>query len=394
MSRLSELLSLPDREKQDKGVLHTPGEIVQQPETWRRTFELFKARQAEIQAFVTKNRSNGHNGNPTVILTGAGTSDFVGQSLAHLIRRQWRCQALAIASTNLLTHLDSFVIAGNKYLCVSFSRSGDSPEGVAVVERLLDCYTNVFHLVVTCSEQGALARRYSGHPGVCCLVLDKATNDKGLAMTSSYSNMVVAGQCLAHLSDLGSYSAVLSQLVTRGEGFLEVAAATAEQLARESYRKICFLGSGALFGVARESALKVLELTAGRVCTFAETYLGLRHGPLSAIDKETLLVGFLSSHAQCRAYELDLLEEIRAKALARKRVVIACEPETRLSGWVDHHLIPAGDSPLPDEYRPPLDVMFGQLLGLFASLEHGLLPDSPSPSGVIARIVGKIKIYS
>jgi hypothetical protein len=48
----------------------------------------------------------------------------------------------------------------------------------------------------------------------------------------------------------------------------------------------------------------------------------------------------------------------------------------------------------PDQYRPVLDVMLGQLIGLFASMRCGLKPDQPSPGGTITRVVAPIKLYS
>src|SRR6185503_18895504 len=152
---------------------------------------------------------------------------------------------------------------------------------------------------------------------------DDEVNDRGLAMTSSFSNMVVAGHCLAHIRDLERYGVTLKALTAAAKGFLPAAAEFADKAVNEGFKKICFLGTGALHGVAVESALKVLELTAGRIVTFSETFLGVRHGPLSAIDQETLLVGFASGEAGRRSYELDLLEEVRDKKLAKGIVVIA-----------------------------------------------------------------------
>jgi hypothetical protein len=45
-------------------------------------------------------------------------------------------------------------------------------------------------------------------------------------------------------------------------------------------------------------------------------------------------------------------------------------------------------------YRPPVDSLLGQLLGLFASLRQGLKPDTPSPNGAIGRVVSEVNIYA
>ncbi len=157
------------------------------------------------------------------------------------------------------------------------------------------------------------------------------------------------------------------------------------------YARLCVLGSGALQGVAQEAALKVLEMTAGRIKTMSESVLGLRHGPMAALDRATLLVCFASSDLRRQKYEADLLREIDAKQIIAKRVVVGPAGARLLETCSDQYLGFEGE--LPDHYRPPLDAIFGQLLGLYSSLAHNLRPDAPSPSGVISRVVGEFKIY-
>ncbi len=77
------------------------------------------------------------------------------------------------------------------------------------------------------------------------------------------------------------------------------------------WKRIVYLGSGGLQGAARESALKVLELTAGKLAAFYDSPTGFRHGPKSLVDNETLVVVFVSSHPYTRQYDLDLLAELR-----------------------------------------------------------------------------------
>jgi tagatose-6-phosphate ketose/aldose isomerase len=394
MGALSDLLALPQGEKEARGLVFTPREIFQQPATWEKTYQDVLRFSPQITEFLesagvgSKSRSG-----PTIFLLGAGTSDYIGRSLSQLLRKEWQCQVEAIPSTDMLTEMDDLIVPGQPYLWISFSRSGESSEAVAVVETALSSYPEIRHLIITCNKNGRLVEQFGNHPGVLCIVLDDAVNDRGLAMTSSFSNMVVAGQCLAHYKDPTRYGPVLNDMLLLGEKFLGPAAETATQLATEHYSKICFLGTGSLNAVAQESALKVLELTAGNVYTMSESYLGIRHGPLSAIDNETLIVGFLSGDPRRKAYELDLLEEIRAKNLGRKRLVICLDDEDRVNDLADYVISCRTSEQVPDEYRPPVDVMFGQLLGLFSSLQHGRKPDNPSPNGTINRVVSKVKTY-
>jgi tagatose-6-phosphate ketose/aldose isomerase len=394
LNPLSSLLHLPSSEKSARGLTHTPQEIAQQPQTWLGTHALLQAHQSRIQQFLTAAGLRGPaEQRPTVFLIGAGTSDYIGHSLHHLLRSQWQCEVLPVASTSLLTGFSDFILPGRKYLWISFSRSGDSPEGVAVLERALAEYPGISHLLITCNASGRMMQAVEGRENSFALVLDDATNDRGLAMTSSFTNMVLAGQILAHIWSMDAYQPVLQELVRAGEAFLAPAAALAAELAAAGYHRACFVGSGLLAGAAMECALKLLELTAGSLQTLTQPTLALRHGPMAALDRDTLFVALVSSQAQRRGYELDLLREIGAKGLVRTRVAVTTEDAAALRAEAEHVLSPGISVAIPDLYRPVLDVIFGQLLGLFASLHYGLKPDVPSPNGAISRVVQNVGIY-
>lgn len=395
MNALSELLKLPDAEKRSRGLVHTPAEIAQQPDTWKSTFDLFKEKREEIKEFlVSAGLAVDPRVRPIVFLVGAGTSDYIGQSLAYLFRKAWLCEVVAVPSTDLLTHMDELCAPDRKYLWISFSRSGDSPEGVAVLERACKRRPDIYHLVISCNANGRMIRANVGNPQVLSICLEDAVNDRGLAMTSSFSNMVIFGQCLAHANDLARYEQVLRQLIPAGKSFLPIAADCAAALAREPYTKACFVGSGPLRAVAKESALKLLELTAGKIVTMSESALGLRHGPMAALDQDTLFVCFLSSNRQVQEYERNLLEEIGEKRLVTTRVVVAGSGVPTLNSLAEHQLAPEGPHAVADDYRPAVDVIFGQVLGLFFSLRWKLRPDCPSPNGAISRVVQNVSIHS
>jgi tagatose-6-phosphate ketose/aldose isomerase len=395
MDPLSTILMLSEAEREARGLVHTAKEIFQQPDTWWRSFEELSQLAPELETFLKRaGVFNDLQPRPSVFLIGAGTSDYIGRTIATLLRRIWQCEVCAIPSTDLLTCLDDYVIAGKSYVWVSFSRSGDSSEGVALLESALDRRPEIHHIIVCCNGEGRMAHILSERDNVRRIILDDAVNDRGLAMTSSFSNMVVAGQCLAHLQDLATYSVTLDALIMAGRKFLPEAAESAAEAVAEGFRKICFLGSGALHAVAVESALKMLELTAGRIVTFSESFLGVRHGPLSAIDEKTLVVGFISGDVRRRSYELDLLEEVRDKELAKSILVITprvgLEDEKRLAKI---GIILPLELSVADYYRPPVDVFIGQLLALFSSVRLGLKPDAPSPCGAISRVVSGVRIY-
>jgi tagatose-6-phosphate ketose/aldose isomerase len=390
---LTALLNLSPAEKGRRGLEHTPSEIAQQPATWTATFDRLAHQLPQVREFLTRAGVNAPaEQRPTVFLVGAGTSDYIGRTLHHLLRQQWQCEVIPVASTSLLPNFNDYLVAEGRYLWISFSRSGDSPEGVAVLERSLAELPHTAHLLVTCNGYGKMNRAIQGCSNALAVVLDPATNDRGLAMTSSFTNMVLAGQILAHAWTIDEYTPILHSLVDSALTLLPRAAQLASDLAAQGLRKACFVGTGALAGTAMESALKLLELTAGRVLALTQPTLALRHGPMAALDSETLFVSLISTQEQRRRCEVDLLREIGAKRLARTRVAVALS-DTGLRGDADHVLAPETSASIPDLCRPVLDVLFGQLLGLFASIEAGLKPDTPSPSGAISRVVPDIGIY-
>jgi tagatose-6-phosphate ketose/aldose isomerase len=379
------------------GTSHTPKEILQQPWTWLETAWRIRRQAQQLKAFLRKagvthklaaQRSR-------LILVGAGTSDYVGRAILFCLRRRLQTEVLAIPSTDILTNFSDVFLPQFRYLLVSFSRSGESPEGVKTIEIARRHFPRVSHLIITCNAQGTMARSAMGKEDTYTLALHESIHDKGLAMTSSYSNMVLAGLALGYLDELRSYLHQAELLSIAGENILSKYADLANQLARQRFKRYCFLGTGNLSGAALEAQLKLRELTDGKLVTLSESFLGVRHGPLSGLDRHSLLVGFLSQSVQKQKYELDLLKEIKSKKIGSTQCIL-CEKIPRGQQSLAHHWIEFGlakRSNLLDEFRPPLDILFPQMLGLFSSLRYRLQPDRPSARGVISRVVQGVKIY-
>lgn len=394
MNTHSKLFDLSTAERESLGLVHTLSEILQQPQTWPRTFEKFLEFAPRIAEFLNGAGLDANARSPlNVLLVGAGTSDYIGRSVSALLQKEWHCPVVTIPSTDLLTNMEDHVIQDRDYLWISFSRSGDSSEGVAVLQNALNRFPRIKHLIVTCNQNGKMAQLFGNEKNVLSFVLDDKVNDRGLAMTSSFSNMVIVGQALAHIRSHATYRETVDSLSASAAKLVPNAMPVCERLVAEGFSKICFLGSGALKGAAIESALKVLELTGGRVISFSESFLGLRHGPLSAIDKETLVVGYLSSDSRRQAFERDLLQEIFNKRLTQKSLVVT--PAALANGLNSFTNMLNLELPvhISDPYLPPLFVIVGQFLGLFASLREGLRPDEPSPHGAISRVVSHVTIH-
>jgi tagatose-6-phosphate ketose/aldose isomerase len=112
-----------------------------------------------------------------------------------------------------------------------------------------------------------------------------------------------------------------------------------------------------------------------------------------ALDQKTLFVCFVSGEEKVRRYEKDLLDEIGKKQLVPTRIAIGLSCDNESKHLAEYGLTSPSHTAVPDHYRPPLDVIFGQLLALFFSLHCKLQPDCPSPDGVINRVVRSVNIY-
>jgi tagatose-6-phosphate ketose/aldose isomerase len=298
----------------------------------------------------------------------------------------------AVAGGAILTHGSEALPVGRPALMVSLARSGDSPESLGALAQMLKIEPELRHLVLTCNRLGKLATSFRNDPRVAVITLDDRTNDRSLVMTSSFTNLVLGARILGLLHDPGQYQAISTGLARGAATLLETRCDALAQVAKEPFRRVLFLGSGARFAAAREAGLKMLEMTAGRVMTSCETYLGLRHGPMSAVHDDTLIVCFLSSEARLRAYEADVLEELGQKRLGLFRVIAGEEIPQELLGEEDmaipyEHTQALRTQELRDDSLPVLDVIVGQILALFRCLAEGLHPDSPSAAGVIQRVV-------
>ncbi|MGC2403172.1 MAG: hypothetical protein WA510_25510 [Acidobacteriaceae bacterium] len=341
-------------------------EIVQQPLLWPTTVARMRAASA-LAGRVLRER---------VLLTGAGSSAYAAASVA----LGWP-RALAVPTTDLL--VDPKRHLTDVGAVISLARSGNSPESAAVVERVRALRPDIFQLAITCNDENLLAQ--SGIDDL--IVLDPRTNDRSLVMTGSFSNLVLAGLALAQPETAPHHTEVASQ---RAHSLLPAIDEQCQRIAAEVRDRIVVLSSSPLFGWRCEAGLKILEMTAARFPVMTETYLGLRHGPMSFLRRDTLVLCLLSSDPVRRLYEMDLIEELRSKRLGY--CVAIADPNNRPGSMDD--VIPAVVPEAPDDLRTPFEILVPQLIGYHLSLRIGLNPDNPSPDGVINRVVQGVKIHS
>jgi Predicted phosphosugar isomerases len=383
---LDALRAAPSAEQRTQGYADTLREILQQPATWLGTADLLSRPllREQLQAALEPRPSH-------VVLTGSGSSMYIGECLAPSLQLGLGIPVQAIAAGSLLTHWRS-VLPPGAGLLISLARSGDSPESCGVVDRLLADAPDYRHLVITCNAGGRLATRYRDDPRVTVLVLDERTNDRSLVMTSSFTNLLLAGFGLVEREG-GDAIAPVKRLAGSVQRVFDEQADALAAIAGGEFSNVVYLGSGGALGAAHECALKMLEMTGGAVVTMAETYLGLRHGPMSSLDEKTLVVGFLSPDPAVRAYELDLLRELSRKQLGMTRVLVGEGIPADVPGPNDVAVELAGLGAADDALPLLADVAVGQLLAFFRCLVLGGQPDTPS-QGVLTRVVEHFPMHS
>jgi tagatose-6-phosphate ketose/aldose isomerase len=388
---LASLLTATLEEQAAGGYRHTLHEICQQPLTWPETQDIAAAHQELLIGAVQGARGEARA--EAVVLTGSGSSLYAANCLVVPLQDALQVPVVSLSAGELLTGGRRALPPRRPILVVSFARSGNSPESTAVVDSLLEEQPACRHLLITCNRCGKLVTSHAGNPRVASMTLADRTCDRSLVMTSSYTNMVLAGLSLAYLDRWAQYRRVVETLASSARTLLLAHAGGLAQVAHEKFNSAVFLGSGPVFGAATESALKVVEITGGRVPAFAETYLGLRHGPLAAVHDDTLVVCFLSSDPLVRAYERDLIQELNRKAPGSAKVIVGDRIPPELLNRRDRAVECPGLAEAGDDAAAVLHVMVGQLIAFFRSLEEGLHPDSPSVNGAINRVVESFQIH-
>jgi tagatose-6-phosphate ketose/aldose isomerase len=364
----------------------TESEIAQQPRLWRQVVAVAADRREETRAFL---RPILQRPDLRIVLTGAGTSAFAGQVLAPALARELHRRVDAVATTDIVCSPREVFAEDVPTLLVSFARSGDSPESLAATALAEQCLSEVRHLIVTCNSAGKLYQDHSGAERSLVLLMPEASNDQGFAMTSSFTCMLLATWLT--LRPGAPDAALVERLAVAAERILGDRAEDVGAVAARGYRRLVYLGSGSLSGLARESALKMLELTAGDVVTYFDSPLGFRHGPKSVLDERTLAVVYLSNDPYTRQYDEDIATELLGALSPQDVVLLGARPSERLHAaglWQVEGLDDAADAELCLPF-----VVVAQVLALEFSLRLGRAPDNPFPSGEVNRVVKGVTVY-
>ena len=272
-------------------------------------------------------------GRLSVVFTGAGTSDYVGDTCAPYLRHAGNTDLYdfkPIATTDIVSAPRDFLRAEDPTLVVSFARSGNSPESLAAVAVAKELVHNVKFLNITCAPEGKLAVESADDPNALTLLIPRA-NDKGFAMTGSYSCMTLLSTLIFDTASDEQKAEWVETIAKMGEEVISREPEIADYLAGD-FNRVTYLGSGSFSGLAQESQLKILELAHGLVATSYDTSMGYRHGPKSFVDDKTLVFVFVNNDAYTRQYDIDILNEIGGDEIAQHTVAVQQEGATVYEG--------------------------------------------------------------
>lgn len=336
-------------------------EILNQPQSWRATLTLVPDIWAGIAEGV------GMDDVAHILLMGSGTSLYIAQAAAHTMMELTGIPSTAVPPSEVFLSPASTVPRQGKVLAFIISRSGTTSEALLAAAYLREHSPHVVTVGVTCNPDTPLEDRCDHS-----IALPHAT-EKAVVMTQSFTTMLLALQVVAAL--VGDQPDVLAELATLPDAF-DAGLANADDLARrlaadKSWDTAIFLGLGAYRGLAEEGTLKLKEMTQ----TVCEAYnpLEFRHGPISIVDEETLIV--LMEGQREAAY----LADIQADTKRYGARVVAIGPHT--DDGPDERLV-VGQQ-VSDLARAVLYVPVVQLLAFHRAIALGIDPDQPRNLGQV-----------
>lgn len=382
-----------DEQLEMLGAAITTNEIKQQPDLWLETLAIYKANKSEIKKFLNRIIQATPTQPIRVIFTGAGTSQYVGDTVLAGLNRGEKYNQFnfeSIATTEIVSNPHDVLYPDVPTILVSFARSGNSPESLAAVDIANQIVTNMFHLVITCAPEGALAQIAQDNEKAFLLLQPAGANDKGFAMTGAFSCMCLSVILIFGKQTLAEKDLYVSVISSMGRDVI-LREQELQLVNEKTYDRVVYLGSGAFTGLAHEAQLKILELTAGEIATLYDSSMGFRHGPKSFVNKQTIAFVFESNDSYTRDYDIDILEELKKDGDAAAIIGIGQKGQRNFDG--DNFEFSESSIILPDSYLALPSIMVAQTIALLAAIKVGNTPDTPSANGTVNRVVKGVTIH-
>ena len=367
------------------GCTLTSVEIAGQPETWLSLCDLLEDNAAKIRSFFERFSLDGRR----IVLTGAGSSGFVASMLSCHIAERFGILSDAIHTTDIVSSPNAF-IKDVPTLLISFGRSGNSPESVGAVQACRKLVSDLYEITIVCDGNSKLSNCAKESDKSLLLVMPEGANDKAFAMTCSVSCMLLAGFAVFGIDKLSGITrdiALLSDYVANSSQALSK---VAQDVAGLDVERLWYIGCGSAQALMREGALKVMEVTNGKIVAGSNNAPEFRHGPKTVINSKAATIHFVSNNDFTAQYDNDLLDEILSQR--DKNKVVSITGTNNSSDFCVKYDV-SGYEILGDVAAEIFALVFMQMFSVFASIKLGVPTDNPSPSGHVNRVVQGVTIY-
>jgi len=341
--------------KQTRECKHTLSEIINQPLAWAATIDIVEAKSDELLELM--------DGVDEIVFTGCGSALNVSVTAAATFQQLTGIRARAVPAADLEFFPDTVFASDGAYLVVPISRSGSTTETVMASDVATG--RGIKTLAITCYPDSPLACRSTR-----TLTLEPA-NEQSVTTTQSLTSMILTTQLISGIiAERSDYLAELRLLPELGQQVIDRYGEMGREVAETaSITKFAFVGSGPYLGLARESQLKIKEMTL--LPSDSYPVLDYRHGPKSNVDEEMLVTLFMSDRG--RRIEVEFLEEM--KYLNGNVLVICDKAELDTANCADYSAeVNSGlcDMARGILYMPPI-----HFLAYYKSLALGQDPDNP-----------------
>ena len=330
----------------------TYGEIKSQTEAWAQALELAKAVSLPDAAQYEQ-----------VIFTGCGSTYYLSLVGATLYQELTGRSARAVPASELLLNPQIVVQDNISQLLVAISRSGTTTETLKAVEKFKAEKSGKVLAISNYNE--ALSRVAD-----LKIVIEKG-QEESMAQTRSFASMFVAA-CVfcARMAGQDDLLDAINRLPEIGDQLIGKYEAFAKELGENlDIDRFYFLGSGIRYGLACEVNLKMKEMS----LTHSEPFhfLEFRHGPMSMVSANTVMVGMLSDANS--VHEARVLSEMK---MLGATVATLGDVEANVQF----------ESGIPESVRGVLYLPVLQLMAFYRSLAKGLNPDRPNNLTAVVKL--------
>lgn len=296
-----------------------------------------------------------------LIFTGCGTSLYLAQTAAHAFSTYNKIPAKAVPCSELYYFPEVF-LGDRKVLVLPITRKSITTEVRMAIDKV-HTFPNVKTLAITCDKDSALYNDY--------MILSPNADEKSIIMTSTFTSMVYLSVILAKyvggkkqdIEDMISYHEVAEDLLVKTD---KMAKSILED--NENLNLFITLGQGVYYGVANECMNKMKEMG----LTNSEAYYSMeyRHGPMSLVDENTLIISLC--HSKSIDSEASILKEMKSYGATTVAIGAGISKEMK-----DADYLLDLDYGYDDEQYAALIGFIGQFIGYYVANKKGIDADSP-----------------